>query len=99
MTFVDRELTCADCGATFVFSAGEQLFFSGKGFMHDPKRCKQCKAKRTGGETRRGKGYWHVNCVECGTETTVPFKPTQQRPVYCAECFKRAKAIPIRQSG
>jgi CxxC-x17-CxxC domain-containing protein len=93
MAFVDRDLTCADCGATFVFSAGEQQFFNDKGFRHDPKRCKQCKAKqdhtRTRVETR-------VNCAGCGRDTTVPFKPTGSRPVLCADCFKSAKVVPIR---
>ena len=27
-------------------------------------------------------------CAECGTSTTVPFKPTQGRPVYCRDCFR-----------
>ena len=46
MEFTDRVLKCIDCGAEFVFTAGEQLFFHDKQFMNDPKRCKQCKAKR-----------------------------------------------------
>jgi len=27
-------------------------------------------------------------CAECGATTTVPFKPTQGRPVYCRDCFQ-----------
>ena len=27
-------------------------------------------------------------CAECGAPTTVPFVPTQNRPVYCSACFK-----------
>ena len=27
-------------------------------------------------------------CAECGASTTVPFLPTQNRPVYCSTCFK-----------
>jgi CxxC-x17-CxxC domain-containing protein len=27
-------------------------------------------------------------CAECGATTTVPFKPTQGRPVYCRDCFR-----------
>ena len=27
-------------------------------------------------------------CAECGISTTVPFLPTQNRPVYCSACFK-----------
>ena len=30
-------------------------------------------------------------CSQCGRETTVPFKPTQGRPVYCRECFLSRK--------
>ncbi|HEY6376972.1 MAG TPA: CxxC-x17-CxxC domain-containing protein [Edaphobacter sp.] len=36
-----------------------------------------------------------THCSECGIETTVPFKPTQGRPVLCRQCFqsKRAPAV------
>ena len=27
-------------------------------------------------------------CTECGTTTTVPFRPAQGRPVYCRLCFQ-----------
>ena len=49
MEFQDKVLTCIDCGAEFVFTAGEQLFFHDKQFKNDPKRCKQCKIKRVAG--------------------------------------------------
>jgi CxxC-x17-CxxC domain-containing protein len=26
---------------------------------------------------------------QCGKETTVPFRPTQGRPVLCRECFQQ----------
>jgi CxxC-x17-CxxC domain-containing protein len=29
-----------------------------------------------------------VVCAECGATTTVPFKPTSGRPVYCRDCFR-----------
>ena len=41
----DKVLQCADCGADFVFTAGEQEFFRLKQFKNDPKRCQPCKAK------------------------------------------------------
>jgi CxxC-x17-CxxC domain-containing protein len=31
-------------------------------------------------------------CHACGVDTTVPFKPTQGRPVLCRGCFQRAAA-------
>jgi CxxC-x17-CxxC domain-containing protein len=32
-----------------------------------------------------------TTCSNCGKETTVPFKPTQGRPVFCKECFQSRK--------
>lgn len=96
MEFVDRLLTCADCGGEFIFTAGEQLFFFDKQFKNDPKRCKPCKSKRAGASLRAGAGpaaagisrtETRTTCSECGIETTVPFKPTQGRPVLCRGCF------------
>ena len=32
-----------------------------------------------------------ATCSACGKETTVPFRPTQGRPVFCKECFQQRK--------
>jgi CxxC-x17-CxxC domain-containing protein len=103
MQFVDRFLKCSDCGEEFVFTAGEQLFFQDKQFKNDPKRCKPCKAKRAGlGRSVNPNGVvalplsrteTRTLCSACGIETTVPFKPTQGRPVLCRECFQ-LKRVP-----
>ena len=106
MEFVDRLLTCADCGGEFIFTAGEQLFFNDKQFKNDPKRCKPCKSKRAGAAARAvGAGpaaagisrtETRTTCSECGVETTVPFKPTQGRPVLCRQCFQNKRvATPV----
>ena len=105
MEFVDRLLTCTDCGGEFIFTAGEQLFFFDKQFKHDPKRCKPCKSKRSAVTLRPGSGpaaaglsrtETRTECSECGIQTTVPFKPTQGRPVLCRQCFqtKQRAAVP-----
>jgi len=98
MDFVDRILTCTDCGCEFIFTAGEQLFFQDKQFKNDPKRCKPCKFRRgvqTANATADGPAAAGISrtetrteCSECGIETTVPFKPTQGRPVLCRQCYK-----------
>ena len=31
-------------------------------------------------------------CSECGQECEVPFKPTEGKPVYCKECYRKKKA-------
>jgi CxxC-x17-CxxC domain-containing protein len=30
-----------------------------------------------------------ITCSDCGEEAEVPFKPTEGRPVYCQECYKK----------
>jgi CxxC-x17-CxxC domain-containing protein len=32
-----------------------------------------------------------VQCAQCGQQTTVPFYPSQGRPVYCRSCFLAGK--------
>ena len=97
MEFQDKILKCIDCGADFVFTAGEQLFFHDKQFKNEPKRCKPCKGKRAGmlGAAPAGGAYPKVEnrttCSQCGKETTVPFRPTQGRPVFCRECFQQKR--------
>jgi len=31
-------------------------------------------------------------CADCNKECEVPFRPSQDRPVYCKECFSKRKA-------
>ena len=92
MDFVDRELKCVDCGAEFVFAAGEQVFFHDKQFKNAPKHCKQCKAKNNLAFRKPIRSETQTKCAECGSETTVPFTPRQGRPVLCRPCFQR-KAV------
>jgi CxxC-x17-CxxC domain-containing protein len=87
MEYQDKILKCVDCGKDFIFTAGEQLFFHDKQFHNDPKRCKACKLKRGGGSSVRAETRTH--CSVCGQETTVPFRPTQGRPVLCRSCFEQ----------
>ncbi|MFQ5663557.1 MAG: CxxC-x17-CxxC domain-containing protein, partial [Terriglobia bacterium] len=72
----------------------EQMFFADKGFKHEPKRCKPCKAKRNqnqGGSSHYQRVETVISCSQCGRETTVPFKPTQGRPVYCRDCYQQRR--------
>ncbi|MGO8934285.1 MAG: zinc-ribbon domain containing protein [Terracidiphilus sp.] len=89
MDFVDKELTCIECGADFVFTAGEQLFFQGKGFQNTPKHCKKCNARRNGGLRKPVRSETQITCAQCSLKTTVPFTPSQGRPVLCRACFQK----------
>lgn len=95
--FQDQELACADCGQTFAFSAEDQEFYSQRGFS-TPKRCPECRSARKassqrGGGQRRSPSFdrpkYNVTCSACGCETTVPFEPKGDRPVYCSDCYRK----------
>ena len=104
--FHDLDILCVDCQQEFVWTIGEQTFFHDKGLLNPPKRCKPCKqakneriaaiiAAQTAGV--RQKIEVAVQCAHCGHTTTVPFYPSQGRPVYCRECYaaqRKGKAAP-----
>ena len=94
--FQDRPIFCVDCGQEFIWTAGEQQFFADKNFKNEPKRCKPCKqaknerlaaiaAQQATGVRQRIEVT--VQCAQCGQQTTVPFYPSQGRPVFCRACF------------
>ena len=88
--FQDRTLVCKECGNEFVFTAGEQEFYESKGFTNEPQRCKSCRNARKMGD--RGQREMYVaTCAECGGEARIPFRPREDRAVYCSECFSKKR--------
>ncbi len=94
--FADRPIVCGDCSKSFVWTVGEQAFFRDKNLQNPPKRCKDCKqaknerlaaiaAAQASGIRQRIEVA--VSCARCGETTTVPFYPSQGRPVYCRSCY------------
>ena len=101
--YQDVSITCIDCGEKFIWTCGEQTFFHDKGLKNEPKRCKRCKqaknerlaaitAAQASGVKQRIEVS--VTCAQCGQQTTVPFYPSQGRPVYCRACFLAGKTVP-----
>ena len=89
VTFVDRTLTCRDCGREFLFTAGEQEFYQSRGLQNEPRRCPECRAARRASDGNgRARVLHDVICSNCGKQTQVPFVPTGSRPVYCLDCFQ-----------
>lgn len=94
--FEDKSILCIDCSKGFIWTSGEQVFFRDKQLQNPPKRCKECKqaknerlaaiaAAQASGVRQRIEVS--VNCARCTETTTVPFYPSQGRPVYCRSCF------------
>ena len=94
--FVDRPIICGDCTRSFVWTAGEQTFFRDKNLQNPPKRCKDCKQAKNDRlaaiASAQASGIRQrievaVSCARCSETTTVPFYPSQGRPVYCRSCY------------
>ena len=104
MSFQDKTLTCRDCGQEFIWTAGEQEFYSSRGLQNAPSRCPADRAARRagGGGGGGGGGYgggggggaremFTATCSQCGKEARVPFQPRGDKPVYCSDCFEQKR--------
>lgn len=93
----DRTLTCRDCGQEFVFTAGEQAFYSERGYS-DPQRCPSCRATRKA--QRRAEGYdsggygggsYSSGGSYGGGGGGYSSGPRQMYPAICAQCGKETE--------
>jgi len=100
-TFEDHSIQCIDCREPFVWTAGEQAFYRTKNLSNPPKRCKPCKKEKNKRldaiETARATGQRYrvdikAQCARCKQMTTIPFYPSQGRPVYCRACYLEMSA-------
>lgn len=89
--YQDKTLVCKDCGKEFTFTAGEQAFYAERGFENEPQRCKPCRDARKN-QAKGTKEYFTTTCANCGKEAKVPFRPREDRPVLCSECFAAKQA-------
>ena len=96
LEFEDQNIIRIDCGGDFIWTIGEQVFFRDKKLTNPPKRCRDCKqakndriasiaAAQAAGVKQRIEVA--VYCARCNEYTTVPFYPSQGRPVFCRSCF------------
>ena len=86
----DKTLVCKECGKEFVFSASEQEFYESKGFTNEPGRCPACRQARKQRlgivSDRPARQMYPAVCAECGKETEVPFKPSEDNNNACRFC-------------
>ena len=103
----DMQLTCSDCGQEFTFTSEDQTYFQERGYSAPKrcKACRQAKKNEQGGGSGGGGSYGGgggggyrsesrgttVTCSACGKQTTVPFEPRGDRPVYCQDCYASRK--------
>lgn len=96
LSFQDKTITCSDCNTAFTFTAEEQQFFQTKGYTNEPKRCPACRQARKAQSGRGGyraqREMFPATCAQCGKETTVPFEPRGDKPVYCSDCYRQTRS-------
>lgn len=47
--------------------------------------------RRFGGRDSGPREMHHATCAECGNDCEVPFRPSEDRPVYCSNCFEKRR--------
>ena len=107
MSFVDKTLTCRDCGREFVFTAGEQQFYQSRGLVNEPGRCSECRrARKAAGGGGGGYGY------QSGGDRNAAFgggqyggggydRPRPRRemfPAICSACGRETQ-VPFQPRG
>jgi CxxC-x17-CxxC domain-containing protein len=96
----DKNLTCADCGQQFVFTASEQDFYAQRGFT-EPRRCPSCRASRkaarnsTGGGSSYGGGYGGGGGYSAGGYERAP---REMFSATCSNCGREAQ-VPFRPTS
>ena len=88
--YEDKTLICKECGQEFIFTAGEQEFYAEKGFVNEPQRGKSCRAARKNAG-KADREMFVATCAACGQEARVPFRPREDRAVYCSDCFAKMR--------
>ena len=88
--FEDKTMICKDCQGEFIFTAGEQEFYQEKGFTNEPQRCMECR-KAFKAQLRANRVMHEGVCSSCGGKAVVPFQPTQDKPIYCSDCYEKMK--------
>src|SRR3972149_3616787 len=99
----EREMfkaTCGDCGneceLPFKPKDDRPVYCRECFQKHKPQERSGSRFSRGSGDTRR-REMFKATCGDCGNECEVPFKPKDDRPVYCKECFQSHR--PQERSG
>ena len=102
MSFLDKTLTCRDCGRQFVFSSGEQQFYQSRGLTNEPGRCPECRrarkaARGDGGGYSSGSDYGAAGGYGGGYDRAE--RPRRQMfPAVCSACGKETQ-VPFQPRG
>jgi CxxC-x17-CxxC domain-containing protein len=103
--YSDKNLTCADCGQEFVFTASEQDVYAQRGFT-EPRRCASCRASRKAARNAEGGGssygsYGAGGGYSAGGYGDSGYRDRGPREMFsatCSNCGKEAQ-VPFRPTS
>jgi CxxC-x17-CxxC domain-containing protein len=95
----DKNLTCADCGQEFAFTASEQQFYSDRGFT-EPRRCSSCRASRKAARGDSGGGGGHSSGGGGYSSGSGGYDrgPREMFSATCSSCGREAQ-VPFRPTS
>ncbi len=56
-------------------------------------------SSRFGGAGSDERETFEATCGKCGKRCSLPFKPTNRKPVYCSDCFRKSGSSETRSSS
>jgi CxxC-x17-CxxC domain-containing protein len=92
--YSDKNLTCADCGQEFVFTASEQDFYAQRGFT-EPRRCASCRASRKAARNADSGGSYGGGGGGGGYRDR---GPREMFSATCSNCGREAQ-VPFRPTS
>jgi len=85
----DRPVYCTECFQKHKPQerSGGSRFNRGSSYGRNDRGSKFSRGSRD----TRSREMFTATCGDCGNECQIPFKPKDDRPVYCTECFQKHK--------
>jgi CxxC-x17-CxxC domain-containing protein len=84
------DAVCDDCGkdckVPFKPTSGKPIYCSQCFEKYDDK--KSNRKPRRSSRSSNDKQMFSAVCDKCGKDCKVPFKPSNDKPIYCSECFE-----------
>ena len=100
MSFSDKEIVCEECSQAFIFTAGDQEFFSSKGLQNLPRRCNVCRQKRklSTGSNEENFSYGRAVSYSGKTPRRLHIAPCSGSKSLSPECQEYTE-VPFMQRG
>ena len=94
MTYVDRTLSCVDCGVEFIHSAADQEYYVQKGFAQRPEALHELPRQPTG-EPRRPATTSARSAGRAATSAVTTVRMREYFAVLCSSCGNQAQ-VPFK---